>query len=306
LTELFSRSVEVIKEGQAASGAYYACPTFENYRYCWFRDGSFIADAMSRVGEVESAERFYDWCADVVARHYPDLHARYTVDGEPTGVEWATDQLDGYGAWVWSMHAHARRHDRRTTRWDESADLSLQYVSDRWGEPTTDWWEEQDGIHAATLACAYGGLASRNHPLAPVVGAAAVAHAGDRLDASLLCLYQPFGLLSGTVTLSRIEHQLVDPDGGVHRHLDDEYYGGGAWIILVAWLGWARPERARECLAWIEARATPEGHLPEQVAEHLLFPGRLEPWNEKWGTSACPLLWSHAMYLTLASELQRP
>ena len=306
MSDLVRRSIEVIEEGQAETGAYLASPAFEQYRYSWLRDGAFISDGMSRAGAVESAERFYDWCAGIVARHYPDLHARYTVEGAPTGIEWPTNQLDGYGAWVWSMQAHARRHDRPTTRWDEAADISLHWVAERWREPTTDWWEEREGTHAATLACAYGGLASRAHPLAPEVGAAAIEHANDRLDASLLCLYRPFGLLDGlsnSLLLSRVKEELTDADGGVHRHLDDEYYGGGAWIILVAWLGWARPERARACLEWIEARATGDGHLPEQVAEHLLLPERLEPWNEKWGPSACPLLWSHAMYLTLAYEL---
>jgi hypothetical protein len=28
-----------------------------------------------------------------------------------------------------------------------------------------------------------------------------------------------------------------------------------------------------------------------------------DPWVEKWGPPPCPLLWSHAMFLTLASEL---
>jgi len=305
VTDLVARSIEVIRRGQAESGAYVASPSFEQYRYSWLRDGAFIADGMSRAGEVESAERFYDWCARVVRRHYPDLHARYTVDGEPTLVEWPTHQLDGYGTWVWSLHAHAERHGVATGPWDDAADLSLQYLADNWRAQTTDWWEERAGVHAATLACIHGGLAARGHPLAREVGDAARAHARDRLDASLLCLYRPFGLLESDDVLAEVEAKLVDSDGGVHRHLEDEYYGGGAWIILVAWLGWARPERAEACLRWIEARATAGGDLPEQVAEHLLFPDRLGPWNEKWGPSACPLLWSHAMYLTLATEAAR-
>ena len=48
----------MILAGQSPAGGYVASPTFGPYRYSWFRDGAFIADAMSRVGEVESAERF--------------------------------------------------------------------------------------------------------------------------------------------------------------------------------------------------------------------------------------------------------
>ena len=51
---LVDHSLTVIAGNQAASGAYPASPTFPVYRYCWFRDGAFIADAMSRAGRVES------------------------------------------------------------------------------------------------------------------------------------------------------------------------------------------------------------------------------------------------------------
>ena len=75
--------MEVILAGQSASGAYVACPNFEVYRYSWLRDGCFIADAMREVGEVESADRFFDWCAHVVhARPTGPWDARYTLDGE--------------------------------------------------------------------------------------------------------------------------------------------------------------------------------------------------------------------------------
>ena len=63
---LAQHSIDVIRAGQSPSGGYVACPSFEQYRYSWFRDGSFIADAMRVVGEVASADRFFDWCARVV------------------------------------------------------------------------------------------------------------------------------------------------------------------------------------------------------------------------------------------------
>jgi GH15 family glucan-1,4-alpha-glucosidase len=70
-------------------------------------------------------------------------------------------------------------------------------------------------------------------------------------------------------------------------------------------LGLAEPERARECLDWIAAHATPDGALPEQSQDHLLAPDMLAPWVEKWGPPPSPLLWAHAMFLTLAHELDR-
>ncbi len=68
-------------------------------------------------------------------------------------------------------------------------------------------------------------------------------------------------------------------------------------------LGLAEPARARACLDWIAAHATPGGELPEQSQDHLLAPAMLEPWVEKWGAPPSPLLWAHAMFLTLAHEL---
>ena len=66
IADLRQRSVEIIKAGQSPSGAYIACPTFPVYGFAWLRDGSFVADAMSRAGEVESAEAFFDWAARIV------------------------------------------------------------------------------------------------------------------------------------------------------------------------------------------------------------------------------------------------
>ena len=75
-------------------------------------------------------------------------------------------------------------------------------------------------------------------------------------------------------------------------------------MLLTALLGLARPARAEESVAWIEAHAAPNGDLPEQVQDHLQRPGRYEPWVEKWGKPASPLLWSHAMYLRLHHALR--
>ncbi|MBL8157145.1 MAG: glycoside hydrolase family 15, partial [Anaerolineae bacterium] len=43
---------------------------------------------------------------------------------------------------------------------------------------------------------------------------------------------------------------------------------------------------------------------PEQVGSHVLAPQVVDYWVNRWGTSASPLLWSHAMYLLLTSMLR--
>src|SRR5258705_747930 len=66
LAAVARRSVAVILDNQAPSGAYIASPTYPTYAYSWLRDGAFIADAMSRAGQIASAEAFFGWCARVL------------------------------------------------------------------------------------------------------------------------------------------------------------------------------------------------------------------------------------------------
>jgi GH15 family glucan-1,4-alpha-glucosidase len=278
------RSVEVILAGQSESGAYVASPAFDNYAYCWFRDGAFVADAMREAGETESANRFLDWCARVIhSRPAGPWDARYRLDGTREDSDWAKLQLDGLGLYLGAL--------RRADRWDESADVVARWLGDHWGQPCTDWWEEREGVHAVTLWCIGNGLRSDE------IKREALAHVDDRLDASLLFIGTP-------EIVERVEAHLVSPGGGVWRHLEDDYYGGGEWLLLTAMLGLAyadhgRADDARRCLAWIEAHATPDGLLPEQVQDNLLHPEAYRPWVERWGEPACPLLWSHAMHLRL-------
>ena len=79
---------------------------------------------------------------------------------------------------------------------------------------------------------------------------------------------------------------LVSPGGGVHRHLDDVYYGGGEWLLLTAMLGLAEPEHGEERLEWIAAHAAPDGGLPEQSQDHLLHPDQYERLGGQVGAAA--------------------
>ncbi len=355
LGRLWRRSVEVIEAGQASTGAYIASPNFPVYRYSWFRDGAFIADAMSRVGRTESTERFFAWCAGVLVERAElieshvrmraageavgvaeMLHCRYTVDGEEAPEEWWNFQLDGYGTWLWALGAHAARHDRSLQPYADGIDLCVRYLSAFWAEPSYDWWEENMGHqHTSTLAALYAGLeAAPRWSLLPSatrrqaeraaggIRAAILSRGvyegrfakwldGDGLDASLVACAVPFGVVEpddprAVATAAAIELRLSR--GGVYRHPHDSYYGGGEWLLLAALLGWfyvevGRRDDALARLAWIAEQADDDGNLPEQVSEHLLVPDAYDGWRQRWGPIASPLLWSHAMFLTLASEL---
>ncbi len=177
---LVAHSIAVIRAGQSASGAYVASPSFGQYQACWFRDGSFIAHAMSVIGEADSATRFHDWASSVVLRHADAardcvgraraslpldpkriLNARYSLDGEDQGDDWPNFQLDGFGTWLWASIDHATRagDTAAAARWRPAWDLVAAYLGALWRLPNFDAWEEHgDKIHVTTLAALFGGL----------------------------------------------------------------------------------------------------------------------------------------------------
>jgi len=135
----------------------------------------------------------------------------------------------------------------------------------------------------------------------------------DAIDGSALLVLGDFGPFEATSavvrnTLAAIEDELV-VDGGVHRYLEDEYYGGGLWVVLAGALAtiWSTRDvgRAREVLTWVEDQADASGSLPEQVTTVTRKPGAEEGWVERWGPPAHPLLWSHAMYLLGVAATRR-
>ncbi len=177
-------SLELIKQNQHHSGAYVASPNFENYRYSWLRDGSFIAYAMDTVGEHDSAENFYRWVNKTIEKHHPKfvslleksdseqllerkdfLPCRYTLEGEEEQDEWPNFQLDGYGTWLWGLSEHIKRtsNHKLLTEFNNSIEDSIEYLIKFWKLPNSDCWEEnEDKIHPSTLACICGGLTSIN------------------------------------------------------------------------------------------------------------------------------------------------
>jgi GH15 family glucan-1,4-alpha-glucosidase len=351
---LISHSLKVILTNQAASGAYIASPTFPTYHYCWFRDGSFIAYAMDRYGQHESAAAFHQWAAEALLKRSQtvqnaladiragrplapqhELHTRYTLDGEDgTQEEWPNHQLDGFGTWLWALGEHQRLSGKELPETTlQAAELAADYLAALWDHPCYDCWEEYpQEIHTATLGAIYGGLRSLTEMRPNQRYAAVLAEIGRKIerqavykdylvkfpgsytvDASLIGLAVPYQMFSVDdpiirATIRRIEATLLR-EGGVHRYPTDTYYGGGAWILLTGWLGWyyvrsGQIEKAEAALAWIEQQADAEGNLPEQVPSGLNDPNYFQPWVERWGPPATPLLWSHANYLILAKEIE--
>ena len=354
---LAQRSLSVIHANQTRSGSYLASPNFTVYSYSWLRDGAFIADSMSRIGESASAMAFYEWCRRVIEERAPRisrlvarrdipatiaptefLHTRYTVDGAESDEPWWNHQLDGYGAWLWSLGAHLGRSDGSSPRrrFATAVEATARYLVAFWNQPCYDCWEENpERVHVATLAAIAAGLriAAEWPGVASSVQAEAASTValieqrvrregvheghlvkwlgGSELDGSLLFCAMPYGLFAPDDPLMRATVAALKPELahlGVHRHAADVYFGGGEWILLSAVLGSyfaavGDLDAAQAQLDWVTPQADEDGHLPEQVSRHLLFPNTFDEWVRRWGSVARPLIWSHAMFLTLYHDL---
>ena len=158
------------RENQAPSGAYLASPAFPVYRYSWFRDGAFIADAMSRAGDIDSAERFFGWCARMIAARgtgrgtprprpgrsaigsHEFLPTRFTVDGGEAGGGLGglpARRLRHLALGARGARAPARRP---VTPYVGGVEISLRYIVAFWQHPCFDWWEEHlEHVHTSTL-----------------------------------------------------------------------------------------------------------------------------------------------------------
>lgn len=265
------------------------------------------------------------------------LHTRYTIEGEEVEGEWGSFQMDGYGTWLWGLAQHVRLTGQPEIlhTHQKAIEITVDYLAACWRLPNYDCWEEfGDRVHPATLAAIWGGLneiapffPERSRQIASLCeqireyvltqgvadGMFSKSSGIPAADASLLWMSLPFGLVETgdprmEKTVQAIEQELLK-NHGVHRYAKDTYYGGGQWILLSAWLGWfyaktGKLKKAKAIQHWIESKFTDKG-LPEQVQDHLLAPDMYDPWVQKAGLPANPLLWSHAMYLILSTELGR-
>ena len=169
------KSIEVILEGQAPSGAFVASPNFATYRFSWLRDGAYCAKAMNSVGNTESASRFHRWAERTLLEQkttaesliirlnngeVPEmdemLPTRYTLDGalekfgEVEDSAWPNYQLDGYGVWLDELRKHHQGLGTSDFN-SEVVDLVARYLSSTWQTNCFDCWEGTFEISSSAL-----------------------------------------------------------------------------------------------------------------------------------------------------------
>jgi GH15 family glucan-1,4-alpha-glucosidase len=279
--------------------------------------------------------------ADFAAGRAPNPHdvlrARYTYTWEKGPDDWPEFQLDGLGTWLWALRAFVDAGQSLAAEVRQGAELAADYLAALWQSPCHDLWEEfGDQVHTYTLASIYAGLAAAaDFLLRPALkdvaasiktyilenctapdGSFVKSVGSDLVDGSLSALAIPYRVVEPddprmVATMRRVEAELYAPGCGVHRYVRDVYYGGGAWLLLAAWLGWYEADRgdtakAVAILAGIERQATAGGELPEQVVPPMLADAsNYDHWVEVRGPIALPLLWSHAMLLILARACEK-
>lgn len=266
------------------------------------------------------------------------LHCRYTVDGQESTEQWTNLQLDGFGTWIWSLDKFLERGNALPLATYRAVETLIGYLETFWQIDTYDWWEESYGHqHVANLGSMAAGLercskweeiseASRlsaantaSHIMTLIHhrgffnGRLAKWIDGNGLDASLIALISPFELFNkGDSVANATVDAVASVLGtfGTYRHAGDWYFGGGKWPLLSCFLGLAyislgEEDKAREILDWVASITNGDLELPEQLEEPLLQPEKRSRWIEQWGEPAVPLLWSHAMYLSLYSSLRQ-
>ena len=353
---LAESSIRIIRENQSETGGYIASPNFAVYKYSWFRDGAFIAHAMAKVGEIESATAFHNWAArnvnqriekisELIERNKKGLpidpeehlHCRYRTDGYESKEAWTNFQLDGFGTWLWSANEFAKMGYAISAEVNEAASNLIPYLAEFWSTPSFDWWEESYGKqHVSTLGCISSGLMAVSDwaqiPHALRLSAKKCAQeireyvfsrgvvdghltkwiGSSAVDGSLSALIAPLDWVQDSELESKTLDEITSQLGelGTHRHLDDEYFGGGPWPLLSAFLALARSSRGEREVSirifkWFAECANSSLELPEQLPSKLLHPKTRQDWISRWGIPAQPLLWSHAMFLLLKNEIER-
>jgi GH15 family glucan-1,4-alpha-glucosidase len=261
--------------------------------------------------------------------------ARFSLDGEVVADDWPNFQIDGYGTWLWALQQHlAMSADRRLPgRLKDTVGRTARYLSAFAFHPCFDVWEESgDQVHTSTLGSVYAGLVaaadlldddqlrrraeevrSHVHAVAKTEGRYRKSNTESGVDASLLWLGAPFGLVElkdpfFAATAGDIETALM-MGGGLRRYTTDTYFGGGAWPVLTCSLGWyyarvGRAQEAQRCLDWVASKRDAQGRLGEQFGGETLDRARYLEWVDRWGLPARDLLWSHAMYVILSAEIE--
>jgi GH15 family glucan-1,4-alpha-glucosidase len=257
---------------------------------------------------------------------------RFQMDGSievDAHSVWPNYQIDGYGTWL----AVALQTNLEVTNENaRSIRLVADFLCTAWSLPCFDCWEEdKDNLHGSSLLAVAGGLIAAAKLLNDAHYFEVATEIKVRIERDFVSnghfIKNQFSqLVDGSLawaflphqaynfddplvirTIEQIKKDLQSKNGGVKRYLGDTYYGGGDWILLEALVSFhetklGNKEAFLKSVEWIRSTANENFMLPEQITTNSQNKEMIQPWIDKWGLPADPLLWSHAMYLILMNE----
>ena len=147
----------------AQSGAIIAAPSIApDYRFCWPRDGAFIANAFDRAGYHSESRAFWDWCTRTQSGDGL-WHQNYFTDGRR---HWPAIQMDQVGSILWGVGQHVKLTGDRLFADSvlPMVEKGAQCILDRRDDETglvysdQDLWEEASGQFAYTNASCVAAL----------------------------------------------------------------------------------------------------------------------------------------------------
>lgn len=331
--ELLRRSLLTIRTLVSQDfGGVVASPTLEpDYRYCWSRDGTYVAYALDQYGYHEDAEAFYQWCGEV---QEPDggWIQRYHIAKTPA-PSWG-EQEDQCAIILWGMGQHYKLTKDESFLKDvwptikRGVDHLLRTRDTETGlvGPSLDLWEEKRALHTYTNAAAFAALRESAN-IASFLGFDALAaswsaesgkvrdgildHLWDEknnrflksvkprdadIDTAILGLSYPFSVLEADdprilSTARQIESAFSFSTQGIGRYPGDVYHGGNPWFITTLWMALYHCQ-----LGNYEKAKTLIDWSAKHVDELQLFAEQVNRENGE-PISASPLAWSHAMFI---------
>lgn len=349
INHLIEVSKKVISDCSLENGALVAAnptkpyypPTARNYFYVWVRDGSYTCIAAQYLGLQRILEPFFDWFIQK-AEGFKDKGLFYK-NYDPNGSQAHRQlQFDQTGTVLYVLGTFCKNQQLSLDKYQQlllhsSKDLCKLWDENHFSVLSYDLWEgrrvypdlEENFMYS--LASCIKGLETVNSLLPNELFQTTTQKMRDvlltnaqnkgyffrsfgklndeRIDASLLGLIWPFGIVEPTnplalKTVEIIEDKLVK-DCGVYRFEQDEYdgwvyqtmhrnKGSGFWPLLNFWMSIVLNKMGRKDDAlkyYTKVINSVEDYIPEQI------------FNNNIQQSISPLCWSHAMFVLASKEL---
>ncbi len=345
MKDLLESSQEVItrcclENGAIAASNIEVWPNKEtkNYHYVWPRDGAYICLAAKKLG-LPVVEKFFSWCENAESwKEIGLFYKNYTVEGKKVRLELQPDQN---GTLLFALWDYCQENQELIEKWrnliSKSADgLCSIWENDHFNVVIQDIWEERScfpdvkenfgytlaacskGLECADQLIPNGKWKTVSEEMKNVLLSAnkftrsTGQKSDDRIDASLLGLVWPFGIISAkdprmVEAVKLMEEKIVISDG-LHRYENDIYdgwvqngiqmkKGSGYWPLLNFWMSLYYLEKGDRGKALKYHKKVLQDLKGKELIPEQIFDNQIQ-------RSVTPLCWAQAMFVIIAEKLE--